>query len=375
MRTRIALGLLAIAVALHAQDRDQSLGPWVDGHYAQATGTTITGRIPFQNFSFSTASTSGGGLSIGYGFLPWLSAYVTVDNAGEQPFTQASGLFTSGSASFDQMDAGLRLQLPLHTAKLTPYGLLAYSSRAMSGNVAGLKGSPSQGPFATWGNGWTFGAGLEFFFSRAFTLDASWQQTSGTYERLEKPNNIVFSTGASSSTSSRFLAGVTWHAGPPGPNKPPIASSEPLEIGQQVRVHAGTRTVDGTIAAIDRDTLIVQRIVNDVPSQSEIPVACIGSVERQSEERPMGPYLVKGATIGGILGGFVAAFEIGGATTPPKTNSTAAGWIVGGAVVGGGVAALVNAIEDRYQPVPPLKRPTLSHDELEALCRSWNPLQ
>ena len=379
MRIRAALALAAaVAAVAHAQERDQSLGPWFGAHYTNASALDVNGPIPFDSLAFHTNSMSGGGITIGYGLTRWLSAFATMDLASGTANTDSgfTGVPVTGSMTLNQVDAGFRLQLPLH--RFTPYAVLAYSSRLVDGHQC-VPTPPSSGfpcdtgPFTMWGSGVTYGAGLEFFFSRSWTADLSWQQTSGTYHRLQLADGATFASGASSSNVSRFLVGVDWHAGPQSAPAAPVDTKTPLENGQQVRVYAGTQTVTGQVAYVGRDTLIVQRMVNDAPVQTAVPVACIARVERKREMRPMKGDLINGAVLGALGGALVGAIVNGGSSSAAKKNAPFfLTYFLGGAVIGGGIGAGINALSDRWEPAPPLSVPETTAADRAALCAPWS---
>lgn len=372
MRSAPCIALALFASAAAAQQPDHAMGPWFDVHYTSAAGTTISGAIPFQPYSFTTGKSSGGGLTIGYGFLPWLSGFVTVDGAGSQTVSDATPVM-NGSLSLSQVDAGVRAQVAIPKAKLTPYAILAYSSRLLSGSTTGLP--QGSGTFSTWGSAVTYGAGVEFFFAPAFTLDASWQQSSGAYSHVEMPNNTTFSTGSPSSSASRVLAGVTWHAGPVGAaGGRPVTASDPLEIGQEVRVSAGSKTVSGKLEYVGRDTLVVQQQVKGEAVQTAVPVQCISGVQRQRLPRPIEGDLINGAVIGAVGGGLAAAVVNGQSSSKAKSNGTVAvDYLLTGAVLGGGIGAIVNAMSNRWEPVAPPAKAAMAAADRQSLCSAFPP--
>jgi opacity protein-like surface antigen len=371
------LALIALTSVARAQERDQSLGPFFGAHYTNASGTDVNGAVPFDSIAFSTNSMSGGGITIGYGIARWLSAYATMDlaNGTAQTDTGFLAVPVTGSMALNQVDAGFRLQLPLK--RLTPYAVIAYSSRFLDGHQS-VPCPPSggfggcTGTYTMWGHGFTYGAGLEFFFAREWAADVSWQQTSGTYERLKLADGATFASGASSTSASRFLVGVNWHTGPQAAPSAPIDTKTPLENGQLVRVYAGTEVVSGNVAFVGRDTLIVQRMVNDAPVQSAVPIACIARIEREREARPMKGDLINGAVLGAIGGALAGAVVNGQSTSEAKKNGPFfLTYYLGGAVIGAGIGAGINALSDRWEPAPPLPVPEMPAAEHATLCAPW----
>jgi hypothetical protein len=379
MRLHFTLALIALTSLARAQERDRSLGPFFGLHYTNASGTDVNGSIPFDSIAFSTNSMSGGGLTLGYGLTPWLSAFATMDLANGTASTDPgapTAVPVTGSMALNQVDAGFRLQLPLK--KFKPYALIAYSSRFLDGHQltpcppsGGVGGCP--GPFTMWGSGVTFGAGLEFFFAREWAADVSWQETSGTYDQLKLADGATFGSGASSTSSSRFLVGVNWHAGSQSSPSAPIDTKTPLENGQHVRVYAGTEVVSGNVAFVGRDTLIVQRMVNDAPVQSAVPIACIARVERERESRPMTGDLINGSVLGAIGGALVGTVVNGQSTSEAKKDGPFfLTYFLGGAVIGAGIGAGINALSDRWEPAPLLTVPETSAADRAALCAPWS---
>ena len=374
MRSRFATVLVAVASVAHAQTGTESFGPFIGLHYTNASSLDVNGKIPFDSIAFTTGSMSGGGLTLGYGLTRWLSAFATIDLANGTATTPAGfpGLDVTGAMALNQVDAGLRLQLPLH--RLTPYALLAYSSRLLDGHeMVGVPPGAGLDQFSMWGGEITYGAGVEFFFAREWTVDASWQQTSGTFSRLERYTGATFASGAPSTNSSRFLIGVDWHAGRQSAATTPIDTKTPLEAGQLVRVHAGTETVTGTVTFVGRDTIIVQRMVNDAPVQSAVPFACVARIEREHESRPMKGDLINGGVLGAIGGALVGAIvESKSNSAPKKDGPFFLTYFLGGAVIGGGIGAGLNALSDRWEPVPPVSVPETTVPDRAALCAPWN---
>lgn len=373
MKAFATLALLTLGSSIAAQEPDRALGPWVDVHYTHASGTTIDAAPPFQSFPFSTNSSGGGGATIGYGFLPWLSGFVTVDVGGGQSATSTASSL-SGTMTLYQVDAGARFQWPVRTVPLTPYVLLTYSSRLLSGPLTG--GTPyGDGTYSTWGGAVTFGAGVEYFFARAFAIDVSYNQSSGTYFRLEAPSGYPYETQAPSSASSRVLVGATWHPGPvAAAGGTPPHKTRPLGLGDDVRVRAGTTRLVGRVAFLGRDTLILQRTVDDRPVQTAVPISCLSTVERHLEPRPIEPALTTGAVIGAIGGGLVGAISSAQSLhTPEKPGPLTLSYILPGAVVGAAIGAAINEMSSRWAPLALPPRLAMSFEDREALCRPWSP--
>jgi hypothetical protein len=223
-----------------------------------------------------------------------------------------------------------------------------------------------------WGHGFTYGAGLEFFFAREWAADVSWQQTSGAYDRLKLADGAIFSSGASSTNTPSFLVGVNWHAGRQSAPSAPVDTKTPLENGQLVRVYAGTEIVSGNVAHVGRDTLVVQRMVNDAPVQTAVPIACIARVEREREARPMQGDLINGSVLGAIGGALMGAIINGQSQSEAKKDGPFfLTYFLGGAVIGAGIGAGINALSDRWEPAPPLPVPEMTAAEHGVLCAPW----
>jgi hypothetical protein len=219
---RISAGSVALVMAVSitgasaaaqaaVQDNARWLGPWLNVHYTYAGGTSMDADVGFNTLDYTSSGSSGGGFGFGYTFIPWLSVFGNADVAPSQTITSAQ---VTGSQTLYQLDAGVRAQLPFVTIPLMIYGELAVSSRILTGTaqVQGL--SPAQGhAYDTWGGAVTYGVGAQYLVGRALAIDVSYLASSGTYEWIKMANISPIATHASSSSSSRVLAGITWFPG------------------------------------------------------------------------------------------------------------------------------------------------------------------
>jgi hypothetical protein len=365
MRAACFAAFVAFALPAAAQDTTQIASPSVNVHITQASGSTIEGSGGTTTLGAST----GWGISLGYGFNKWLSMYTTADAAGSQSVSSNGTL--NGSLTLYQMDAGVRIQYPLARNKVIPYGLLAYSSRLLSGPGNTLY--YGSGTLSIWGGAMTYGAGIQLFMSRNVALDLSYTGSSGTYARVQYPDGYGFNTSAGSTTSSRFAGGVTWQVGPVGPPvRPAPPSGDTMVVGEAVRLRVGSVIVDGDVIALHRDTVIIQRVHKDTATQVEVPRECIATVERLLPIRSMKSGIVNGAFVGAVAGSLVGIAVRNAQSKAPSTFAGFLGtYVLGGAVLGGAAGAIFNHDVDRWQqlhfePVPS------TVDSREAACRSWH---
>lgn len=356
--------LLLLAVPAAAQDTTQLASPSVNVHIAQASSSTIAGGGNTTTLGAST----GWGLTLGYGFNRWLSMYTTLDAAGAQ--SASSNGSTVGSLTFYQMDAGLRVQYPVAKGKVVPYGLLAYSSRLLSGSANTIY--YGTGTLDIWGGALTYGLGADLFLSRNVALDLSWMESNGTYGRLQYPDGYGFDSHASPTSSSRFLAGVTWQIGPVGPPiRPEPPSTDTMIVGESVRLRVGNTAVIGEVLVVQRDTIVVQSIRKDSMVQIEVPRQCIATAERYLPVRSLKSGIVNGGFIGAIAGSLVGIAVRNAQSKAPSTLPTFLGtYVLGGAVLGGVAGAAFDHDVDRWQ-VLHFEPGASTFEEREAACRSW----
>ena len=374
MRTIIRILPIGLAhVAAAAQDTTRAPGPSANLHVTSASGAAIDGTLFGNAASLSTTSSTGWGLTFGYGFNRWLAAYATIDDGGSQTTTTSGGVQFNGGGSqtLYQVDAGVRLGYPFAKGRVLPYGLLSYSRRMLRGEVGTMLWG--NGTYSEWGSATTYGLGLQLYAARKVALDVSWQQSSGTYGHLEVPYYGEHPMSPSSTSSSRVLAGVTWQIGPVGNSAaPPAPSSDTMSVGENVRLHVGTAEVIGTIIALHRDTVFLQRVRKDTATQVGVPRECIGAVERDVPTGAVKAGVTNGAFLGAIGGALIGAAMSSGQAKAPQTSGAFLGtYVLGGAIVGGALGAVFSHEHGRWQPLHFEASPSATVEAREAVCRPW----
>jgi opacity protein-like surface antigen len=360
MRFPALFAMLAIASLARAQDSLFSTGPSANLHLAHASGSTITSGTK----SATTGSSTGWGLTLGYGIRRWFGLYMTADAAGTQSTVQDS-LF-SADLSLYQADAGLRFQWPVAKDRVVPFALIGFSYRLMSGNGTGKSAVDSS--IDVWGPAFSYGLGVDVFLSPRVALDLNYVESSVKYRNINGSD-----THAGPTPASRVDAGITWQIGPVGP--PLHAPSEDtLAVGERAEIRTVRESVRGSVVSVRLDTIIVQQLHHDTATQIAVPRACITSAARELPSHAASAGAVNGAFIGGIaislLGVLVQENEK--ASVPPKTGHFLAHFTLPGAIIGAAVGAVVGNSGSAWEPLrldpAPVPDATSSPP-----CRAWRP--
>jgi hypothetical protein len=373
MRFAMIVFVGAITTVVQAQDSTRAPGPSGNVHILAASGATINGSLFGSKTSVTTSSSVGLGLTLGFGFNKWLTGFATIDDGGSQSTTTTgAGEFGGGgSQTLSQADAGLRFGYPLNKGKVVPYALLAYSMRMLQGSGSTpLFGS---GTYSEWGGAVTYGLGIQLYASPSFAFDVSYLQSTGSYSRLQVPPEYRYSTGASSSTTSRFNAGGTWQIGPVGASESPLPpSTDSMLLGDAVRLHLASYEMVGTVIAMHPDSIVLQRVVRDTAQQEGVPRACISAVDREVPTKSVKTGLTNGAFLGAITGA-LAGVAVGSSqsSAPPSAGKFLFTYVLGGAVVGGGLGAVFGHEHNRWQPLHYEVTAWKSMADREAACAKW----
>src|SRR5262249_38417797 len=150
---------------------------------------------------------------------------------------------------FTQVDAGVRFGIPLTGGRFVPYGLLAYSARALQGPLPGY--GSAGGTVSEWGSAVTYGLGFQLLGSPHLGVDLSYVWSTGPYSQLKFSGTNTVSLEGGSTTTSRFSGGVTWHLGAApfaAPALPPV--DDTMIVGDEVRLRIGETQLAGQVLAI-----------------------------------------------------------------------------------------------------------------------------
>ncbi|MBC7791613.1 MAG: outer membrane beta-barrel protein [Anaerolineae bacterium] len=165
-----------------------------------SSGSAIRG----DDFSNGTESGAGLAAQIGFGFTPRFALYA--EAAG------ASIRSDFGNYGLGQFDLGARYNFANTKRALVPYLQAALSARAASQDDVVIDdgaGGTTTGKLQVSGTGFTFGGGLEYFFTPKVALNTSLGWTVGEFSTVKFENVSVDGLNLDA-TSTRFNLGISW---------------------------------------------------------------------------------------------------------------------------------------------------------------------
>ncbi len=151
---------------------------------------------------------SGGGLgfTLGYGFTPHFTLYMTAD-AGLLEFND---WLWSGQYSLGHFDLGARYMFAGSAKTVVPYLDAALTGRAIASQVEfALGGNNYIGNIDISGAGLSAGAGLEVFFNPRLALDIALKWSVGNFNSFRFEGRDLGLDDASA-TTTRFNIGLSW---------------------------------------------------------------------------------------------------------------------------------------------------------------------
>jgi len=183
--------------------RDLTTGLTLGVYSLAATGVSISG--PDIEGTFKTKLGEGGGLVAGYGFNRTFSAYASIDVAKQAtaPHTHPDGTF--GLAHFE---IGGRANIPMSSARTTPYVTASVGNRALAAKVYNNNVDENV-DFSMSGQIYVLGGGIQHFISPHASLDAGVELATGTFNHFSD-NTGKYDMQLNSSSSLRLRVGVNW---------------------------------------------------------------------------------------------------------------------------------------------------------------------
>jgi hypothetical protein len=169
-------------------------------------GLHLNGTAAQYEDTDETESGGGLGFTVGYGFTPNFTLYMTAD-AGILEF---SDWLWSGRYSMGHFDLGVRYMFANAGRTVVPYLDGAVTGRAIASEVEFILGGASyRGDIDITGSGLSAGGGLEIFFSPKLALDMGLKFSVGNFNsfKIEGQSIDLEDAGA---TTTRFNLGLSW---------------------------------------------------------------------------------------------------------------------------------------------------------------------
>jgi len=183
--------------------RELTTGLTLGVYSLAATGMSIAG--PDIEGTFKTKLGEGGGVAAGYGFNRTFSAYVSLDVAKQAtaPHTHPTGTF--GLAHFE---IGGRANIPMNSARTTPYVSASVGNRALAANVYSDNAEENV-DFSMSGQTYAVGGGIQHFISPHAALDVGVEWATGTFNHFSD-NTGKYDMQLDNSSGLRLRVGVNW---------------------------------------------------------------------------------------------------------------------------------------------------------------------
>lgn len=192
----LVAGSLLVSSAAGAQDAAPS----------KTTGFLLGAHLNASSLNISpdegedeTYSGGGLGFTIGYGFSNLLTLYLNVDGAALE---DDGDEFTLGQA-----DLGARFSFGGGARRLVPYLDVALSGISAQDEIETGEGDVD---IELRGGAFTFGGGLEYFFSPRFALDAGLKISVGSFTEAEIDGETIDDLDDNTATTARINIGVSF---------------------------------------------------------------------------------------------------------------------------------------------------------------------
>jgi hypothetical protein len=183
--------------------RDLTTGLSLGIYSLVAPGVSFTGADV--DGSWHTKLGEGAGLVAAYGFNRTFSAFVSLDLAKQET---GEDVVPAGSFGLAHFEIGGRLNLPMNSARTTPYLSASVGQRALAAQVTDEKTGDTF-PFSMSGQMFAVGAGVEHFMSPHLALDAGVEYATGSFKHF-KDDWSSWDANIGSSTSLRLRVGANW---------------------------------------------------------------------------------------------------------------------------------------------------------------------
>lgn len=173
---------------------------------AQKSNTKgFLGNVHYSRTSLKTEGSdktemgNGVGVRLGWGFSPKFTGYVGLA-ASKMIIDDASG---GGDYGLGQFDLGVTYNFASSSRALIPYIEVALSSDAIAYSQGGSDIKAA-------GTGFTFGGGINYFFSRSAALQVGLNLSSISFDDAEVDGTKVPDSGGSAS-GGRLMIGLNWY--------------------------------------------------------------------------------------------------------------------------------------------------------------------
>lgn len=175
------------------------------GHAQKSNTKGFLGNVHYNRTSLKTEGSSktekgnGIGVRLGWGFSPNFTGYLGL-GASKMIIDDASG---GGDYGLGQGDLGVTYNFASAQRALVPYVELALSSQAIAYSVGGSDIKQA-------GSGFTFGGGINYFFSRSAALQVGLNFTSSKFGDAEVDGTKVPNSGGTGS-GGQLMVGFNWY--------------------------------------------------------------------------------------------------------------------------------------------------------------------
>jgi predicted porin len=192
MRSTYILAAALVLVPLTGQaQKSNTRGFMANLHYSRTSLKTEDAD--------KTDMGNGVGVRLGWGFSPSITAYAGL--AASKLIIEDPG--ADGDYGLGQFDIGVTYNFAKSTRALVPYLELALSSQAIAySSVAG--------DFSQTGTGFTFGGGINYYFSRSTALQVGLNFTGSSFDDGEIDGSKIADSGGKAS-GGRLMIGFTFY--------------------------------------------------------------------------------------------------------------------------------------------------------------------
>jgi opacity protein-like surface antigen len=198
----VAASLLS-ASALVAQQQPSGITP-----RSNTRGVALGAHVGGASLSFEgedAETGAGGGVMLGYGITPMFMVYAGADLA---KVTIDDPDFGESSYGLAHLDLGVRLSFANPRRALVPYLNAAFTARSASAEVTD---GTQTADLSITGPAFSFGGGVQYFFSPRLALDAGLAISAGKFDKIKLNGETADIPDADDSTTSRLNIGVKFY--------------------------------------------------------------------------------------------------------------------------------------------------------------------
>ena len=192
--------------AIHAPASPQPTGFMLNAHTVAAFGTSAGDATQLNDHPITTGLGPGGGVQVGYAFNRTVMVFASADIAKQNSTRQD----LPGNLGLTHIDLGTRVNIPVHSSRLLPYGMASVEHRSLGANVEDdITGADTKVSFSGFSLG--VGGGVQYFMSPKLALDAGVNVGFGKLGTLKVDGQKEQTPELNNSTTARLLFGMNWY--------------------------------------------------------------------------------------------------------------------------------------------------------------------